>query len=164
MESLRHWSWKTSAYVIDRVFADQVFQRSCKLGMKHRLVNKQNWYQQLTIDAIANLPPSERKERELRRKSGSNLLKLYRIMLPSRQECEMSRMLQNLVCSHATLQDEQALLSRRRINLICISQRPDSGRYARSYTFLNERSKAFLSWTSNASAKSLSCRFPPFLQ
>jgi len=89
------------------------FKRSCKLGMKHRLsTSKKIWISaKLTIDAIANLPPSERKGAGIAKEVWKQFAEDYIAIMPSLQGKSVENVTnaaKNLCCSHATLQDEQA--------------------------------------------------------
>lgn len=78
---------KQQQYIIECVYADQVYQARLQVGDEAKPVNKQEELDisKLTIEAIANLPPSERKGAGISKETWKEFAEDYIAIMPSLQ-------------------------------------------------------------------------------
>jgi len=78
---------KQTQYIIDCVFADQVSQAKEQVGHETKPVNTQEELDisKLTIDAIANLPPSERRGAGISKETWKQFAEDYIAIMPALQ-------------------------------------------------------------------------------
>jgi len=141
---------KQAQYVIDCVFADQVFQAKLQVGHETSPVNKQEDLDisKLTIDAIANLPPSERKGAGIAKEVWKQFAEDYIAIMPSfkARVLRMSRMLQKIfVARMQPCKTNKPVLSRLKDYLnLYFTKTSIQEDMQEVYTFLNEKIEAFL--------------------
>ena len=141
---------KQAQYVIDCVFADQVFQAKLQVGHETSPVNKQEDLDisKLTIDAIANLPPSERKGAGIAKEVWKQFAEDYIAIMPSLQGKSVENVTNAAKIFVARMQPcktNKPVLSRLKDYLnLYFTKTSIQEDMQEVYTFLNEKIEAFL--------------------
>ena len=141
---------KQAQYIIDCVFADQVFQAKLQVGHETNPVNKQEDLDisKLTIDAIANLPPSERKGAGIAKEVWKQFAEDYIAIMPSLQGKSVENVTNAAKIFVARMQPcktNKPVLSRLKDYLnLYFTKTTIQEDMQEVYTFLNEKIEAFL--------------------
>lgn len=141
---------KQTQYIIDCVYWDQVSQAKVQVGDEKSPVNKQEELDisKLTIEAIANLPPSERKGAGISKETWKSFADDYVAIMPALQGKSVENVTNAAKIFVARMQPcktNKPVLSRLKDYLNLYFQKTSLQEdMMEVYTFLNEKIETFL--------------------